>query len=157
MNAKSSQPSTPLTAQIVEGLYAEALILADEARCAFDGSARQSLAEATQPASIALSIEGLRTTTRVMHILAWLLNQRAFMAGELNERQLRLHGALPKDRHSDPEQLALLDEHTRELIADSERLHARIARLDEQQRLEQGQMVRDPVHDLQKKLRSAFS
>ena len=156
MNAKPSPPSAPLTAQIVEGLYTEALILADEARCAFDGSARQNLEEATQPGSIALSIEGLRTTTRVMHILAWLLNQRAYMAGELNERQLRLHGALPKDRQSDPEQIAFLDDYTRELIAESERLHARIARLDEQQRLERDQTARDPVHDLQKKLRSAF-
>lgn len=157
MIAQSSKLFAPLNAHIVEGLYAEALLLADEARAAFDGSAPQSLQEATQPVSVALSIEGLRTTTRVMHILAWLLNQRAFMAGELNERQLRLHGALPKDRISDPGQLALLDEKTREIIAASERLHARIARLDEQQRLEQGSASQAaPVHALQNKLRSAF-
>lgn len=151
-----SAPFTPLTAQIVEGLYAEALVLADEARAAFDASTPQSLEHATKPASVALSIEGLRTTTRIMHILAWLLNQRAFMAGELNERQLRLHGALPPDRAADQEQIALLDEATRSLIAESERLHARIARLDDQQRLDQGSAAPAPVHALHRKLRSAF-
>lgn len=149
--------SGSLTRQVVEDLYAEALVLADEARVAFEPAAPHSLKQATEPASVALSIEGLRTTTRIMHILAWLLNQRAFMAGELNERQLRLHGALPKDRLSEPEQLSLLDERTRALIAESERLHARIARLDEQQRHHDGPAAQAaPVHFLHNKLRSAF-
>lgn len=157
MTANLAKSSDPLTAQIVESLYTDALVLADEARAAFDGSAPQSLRMVAEPAAVALSIEGLRTTTRIMHILSWLLNQRAFMAGELNERQLRLHGALPKDRPSEPEQLSLLDERTRALIAESERLHARIARLDEQQRREHGPSAGSAqVHSLQKKLRSAF-
>lgn len=157
MIAHPSNATGPLTVQIVEGLYADALVLADEARAAFDGSAPQSLRAAARPAAVALSIEGLRTTTRIMHILAWLLNQRAYMAGELNERQLRLHGALPKDRLSDPEQLALLDSRTRELIVETERLHARIARLDELQRRDAGVDMEDaPVHLLHRKLRSAF-
>ena len=50
---------------------------------------------------------------------------------ELSENQVRLHGALPPDRGSDEAQLALLEPETRELIADTERLHQRIARLDE--------------------------
>lgn len=157
MTVTHPNPSDPLTAQIVESLYTDALLLADEARAAFDGSAPHSLQAVAEPANVALSIEGLRTTTRIMHILAWLLNQRAFMAGELNERQLRLHGALPKDRLSEPEQLSLLDERTRALIAESERLHARIARLDEQQRHHDGPAAQAaPVHFLHNKLRSAF-
>jgi regulator of CtrA degradation len=80
---------------------------------------------------LALSTEGLKTTTRMMHVLAWLLNQRALFSGELSENQMRLHGALPPDRASDAGQLALLEPETRELIADTQRLHQRIARLDE--------------------------
>ena len=38
---------------------------------------------------------------------------------------------LPPDRGSDEAQLALLEPETRELIAETERLHQRIARLDE--------------------------
>lgn len=147
--------SGPLTRQVIEDLYAEALVLADEARVVFEAAAPNSLKQATQPASIALSVEGLRTTTRIMHILAWLLNQRAFMAGELNERQLQQHGALPRDRASEPDQLALLAARTRQLIAESERLHARVARLDEQQRQE-ATAGTQPVRQLHKKLLSAF-
>jgi regulator of CtrA degradation len=80
---------------------------------------------------LALSTEGLKTTTRMMHVLAWLLNQRALFSGELSESQVRLHGALPPDRGSDDRQLAMLEPETRELIAETERLHQRIARLDE--------------------------
>jgi regulator of CtrA degradation len=44
---------------------------------------------------------------------------------------VRLHGALPPDRGSDDRQLAMLEPETRELIAETERLYQRIARLDE--------------------------
>lgn len=79
---------------------------------------------------LALSTEGLKTTTRMMHVLAWLLNQRAYFSGELSEKQVRAHGALPEDRPSDSDQLAYLEPETRALIEETERLHERIARLD---------------------------
>ena len=79
---------------------------------------------------IALSVEGLRTTTRMMHVLAWLLNHRAYFAGELSEFQLRRHGVLPPDRPSDPDEMAMLEPTTRALIGETEALHRRIARLD---------------------------
>ncbi|MEL6737553.1 MAG: DUF1465 family protein, partial [Pseudomonadota bacterium] len=79
---------------------------------------------------LALSTEGLKTTTRMMHVLAWLLNQRAFFSGELSAKQVRHHGTLPADRVADREQLARLEPETRALIGETERLHRRIARLD---------------------------
>jgi regulator of CtrA degradation len=45
-------------------------------------------------ASVQARCEALRTTTRIMHCLAWLLNRRAWFAGELTEQQLRRHGRL---------------------------------------------------------------
>lgn len=113
---------------IIDALYCEALVLADEVRLAFDLVPRRSGEE--DLVRIALSVEGLRTTTRMMHVLAWLLNQRAYYAGELSEFQLRRHGVLPPDRPSDPDQLALLEPETCDLIADTEALHRRVARLD---------------------------
>ncbi|MBS1240117.1 MAG: hypothetical protein H6R45_823 [Proteobacteria bacterium] len=117
---------------IVEALYNEALLLADEARASFDLSGR--LDDASQDedlARIALSCEALRTTTRMMHVIAWLLNQRAFFAGEISQLQLRRHGRLPaKATRSDPDQLAMLDPELRGLIGQTERLYARIERLD---------------------------
>lgn len=155
MTTAEPASAEPLTAQIVESLYTDALVLADEVRAAFDGTGPRSVADAVEPEVVALSIEGLRTTTRMMHMLAWILNQRAFMAGELNERQLRLHGALPKDRPADPAQFALLEERTQALVRETERLHARIARLDEAKRQEGG-AADAPVQRLHSRLRSTF-
>lgn len=115
---------------IIEELYSEALVLADEARDAFDTRGEMSPDAGRNDARIALSIEGLRTTTRLMHILAWLLNQRAFLSGELNENQLRRHGRLPAERPSMPGMIEKLVPETRHLVRESERLHARVARLD---------------------------
>lgn len=115
---------------IIEALYCEALVLADEVRTVFDLARLQDNGAEGDLLRMALSAEGLRTTTRMMHVLAWLLNHRAFFHGELSEFQLRRHGTLPPDRPSEMDQLRLLEPATRELIAETERIHARIARLD---------------------------
>ena len=131
MNSRTTNLSRP----IIEALYSEALLLADEVRAVFALGTREPVglddAGRDTMVRLALSTEGLKTTTRMMHVLAWLLNQRALFAGELNETQMRRHGALPPDRGSDPAHLALLEPETRALIAETEHLHRRIARLDE--------------------------
>lgn len=121
-----------LSPTIIESLYCEALELADEARAVFDLPGRLDLlGEDKDLARVTLSCEALRTTTRMMHAIAWLLNQRAYFAGDLSEFQLRQHGRLPSAQPpSSPEQLAILGLETQELIRRSERFHARIARLD---------------------------
>lgn len=130
-----SNPAT-INPRIVEGLYCEALVLSDEVRAAFDLSGRidakldSSRSEPEDEARVALSCEALRTTTRMMHGIAWLLNHRAFFAGELSEFQLRRHGRLSDFPQSDPARMALLAAETRELIAATERFYARLLRLD---------------------------
>ena len=139
-----------LSRPIIEALYTEALVLADEVRAVFAAGVREPLTGEDAFVRLALSTEGLKTTTRMMHVLAWLLNQRALFQGELSENQVRLHGALPPDRGSDEAQLALLEPETRELIADTEKLHQRIARLDEAWR--QHFAMTSPVRDFQDRL-----
>lgn len=126
-----SQPAT-INPRIIEGLYSEALVLSDEVRAAFMLSGRIEKAGREEDlARIALSCEALRTTTRMMHAIAWLLNHRAYFMGELSEFQLRRHGRLGKEAASaDPERLALLDPEIRELIGATERFYARLLRLD---------------------------
>lgn len=125
-----SQPAT-INPRIVEALYCEALVLADEVRHAFDMSARPDPAAPDQDlARVALSCEALRTTTRMMHAVAWLLNHRAHFAGELSEVQVRRYGRLPADTPSDPDRAALLAPPIRSLIGASERFYARLSRLD---------------------------
>ena len=117
---------------IIEALYQEALGLADEARHAFDDpdrfAARTFDSDATR---IALSCEALRTTTRMMHVIAWLLNHRAFHRHEMSELALRRTGRLPPAQpESDPAQLAVLDPSRRELVRRTRRFYARVERLD---------------------------
>ena len=121
-----------LSPTIVDALYSEALTLADEARAAFDLSGRLTAASVNEDlARIALSCEALRTTTRMMHAIAWLLNQRAYFAGELSEFQLRRHGRLPPPQpEGSPDQVALLGPQTEDLIDRTRRFYARIERLD---------------------------
>ncbi len=126
-----TQPAD-LSPTIVESLYTEALLLADEARAAFDLSGRLGPTDKDEDlARIALSCEALRTTTRMMHAIAWLLNQRAYFAGELSEFQLRRHGRLPPAQpEGAPDQLARLSPDLIELTQRTRRFYARIERLD---------------------------
>lgn len=145
---------TDLSEPIIESLYCEALVLADEVRAAFDLTRRPFRAN-EDLVRIALSIEGLRTTTRMMHALAWLLNHRAYFSGDLSEFQLRRHGVLPPDRPSDPEQLELLEPATRQLIGETVAFHRRIARLDAAWR-DRFEMRSPTVHRLHERIGRAL-
>ena len=111
--------------RIVDSLYCDALLLADELRARFGGDF--SIGEDCA-ARVALSCEGLRATTRTMHCLAWLLNHRAFFAGEISEFQLRRHGRLPAPSASGD--LSMVPADAARLVRLSERLFARIERLE---------------------------
>ena len=125
------QPAN-LKSRIIETLYCEALLLSDEVRGAFDLSGRlDCAADSEDMARVALSCEALRTTTRIMHALAWLLNHRAYYAGELSEFQLLRYGRLSPDYPGgDQDRLAMLEPEIRELVTQTERFYARLVRLD---------------------------
>lgn len=121
-----------ISPRIIEALYCEALVLSDDVRNMFSLSGRLDTARLDEDMSrIALSSEGLRTTTRMMHSIAWLLNHRAYHMGEISEYQLRHQGRLSPDmRESDPRQLALLDADVTALIEHTRRFYDRLLRLD---------------------------
>jgi regulator of CtrA degradation len=73
--------SHPITPKLVDALYTEAMVLADEARSYFDSDRARCITPAA--ASVAFSCESLKVTTRLMHVIAWLLNQKAIRAGEI--------------------------------------------------------------------------
>ncbi len=141
--------------RIVDSLYCDALALADELRGRFAfpqdagvGAGRDAFDD---EARIALSCEGLRATTRTMHCLAWLLNHRAFFAGEISEFQLRRHGRLPAAL-PDSDTAALPPEAAR-LVGESERLYARIVRLERAWRAPDGGLPRlEAVERLRQRL-----
>ncbi|CAH0498633.1 DUF1465 family protein [Novosphingobium sp. CECT 9465] len=126
-----------LNPRIVEALYAEALGLAETVRVRFERLRREVAAQVDPQDDedlrrVQISCEALRTTTRVMHCLAWLLNHRAHFAGELSELQLRRHGRLIANfPASEADVVATLPDDVRALVMESERLYQRIQRLEQ--------------------------
>lgn len=127
-----TQPAS-INPRIIESLYCEALSLSDDVRSTFTLSGRiEHAGREDDLQRVALSCEALRTTTRMMHAMAWLLNHRAYFMGELSEFQLRRHGRLTEEvATADPVRMVLLPVSTRELISATERFYARLLRLDQ--------------------------
>ncbi len=124
-----------LNPRIIEALYAEALGLAEAVRQRFERLRVETAANGGDDDEdlrrVQVSCEALRTTTRVMHCLAWLLNHRAHFAGELSELQLRRHGRLIANFPASEEAVVeSLPADVRDLVHESERLYQRIQRLE---------------------------
>ena len=141
--------------QIVEILYDEAVSLAEDIRAVLALGFEKSGGRESDEMRIALSIEGMRSTTRIMNVMAWLLNQRAYFAGELSARQLHRRNKLDEDRPSDGIYFDMLEPATRSLIKETERLHARVSRLDSDWRSEPGNTP-GPIGDMQARIATAF-
>lgn len=136
MKEVSSEPParSRITPRLVESLYTEAMLLADEARTYFDVGSRTDRDSLDPFVKVGFACESLKVTTRLMHIIAWLLTQRAIESGELS----RASGHRPERRlgHagvSDPAVVEQLPEAARALISSSLDLYERIRRLDEEQ------------------------
>ncbi|WP_114951340.1 DUF1465 family protein [Sphingosinicella terrae] len=126
------EPHAQLTSKLVDSLYVEAMLLADEARGYFDSAARDDRLALDAADRVGFSCESLKVTTRLMHIIAWLLTQRAVAAGELTPHQAgepdRRLGTGPT---SDEDLLPRLPGPAAALIRSSEELYERIRRIDE--------------------------
>ncbi|MFV0623182.1 DUF1465 family protein [Sphingomonas sp. ac-8] len=109
-------------------LHVEALLLADEARAYFDAAGRHERGRLEPVARVAFSCESLKLTTRLMHVLGWLLGQRAGDAGEMGARSSAARPLAEAPASSD-DVLAMLPETARSLIEASIDLHRRVARL----------------------------
>lgn len=121
--------SSNITAAIIESLYDEALCLAELTRDGFERF--RDVQPEDGPAQAALSREALRSTTRMMHALAWLLNHRAYFAGDLSAYQLQRHGRLPPPQPlGDACELALLPPEVLTLRETTSSFYARLMRVD---------------------------
>ncbi len=141
--------------RLIDSLYVESMVLADEARGYFDQGARIER-EALDPLGrVTFSCESLKVTTRLMHIIAWLLTQRAVDAGELTVCDAldpaRRLGDAPVTEDA---VLAQMPDEARALIAASIDLHRRVARLDDAQA--EPQPSDSPVQYMQARLAMAF-
>ena len=120
-----------LTPLLLDSLYTEAMVLADEARSYFD---RNQLAGLLPPEiSVAFSCESLKVTTRLIHGIAWILNQKALVAGDISEEVAECAakhlGFVPA---SELIQLEGFPAEARALIIASDELYSRLQRLSGQ-------------------------
>lgn len=122
-----------ITPRLVESLYTEAMLLADEARAYFDAEGRVERDGLDPFVRVGFACESLKVTTRLMHIIAWLLTQRAVETGEI----AAAGGGRPERRlghagDSDPAVVEQLPAGARALVGASTDLYLRVKRLDEE-------------------------
>ncbi|MBD3760312.1 DUF1465 family protein [Sphingomonadaceae bacterium G21617-S1] len=144
-----------LRGRLVNSLYTEAMLLADEARGYFEHQGREDRLALDPLARVTLSCESLKVTTRLMHVLAWLLTERAIELGQMSDEEAaastrRLGDAAASDAAS----VAGLPQASIALIDASQDLYARVRRLEVEAPVEEP--TASPALSLLDRLERAF-
>jgi regulator of CtrA degradation len=142
--------------RLIDSLYTESMLLADEARGYFDQVGREERETLDAMERVMFSCESLKVTTRLMHVIAWLLTQRAVDAGELPARDAldpsRRLGTAPETDEAAYAAMPLAAQH---LISASIDLHRRVERLDSSQG-EEAPVIVSPARTMLDRLAHAF-
>ena len=140
-----------ITSRVIDALYIEAMVLADEARAYFDEACHDSRVRMTPLARVTFSCESLKVTTRLMHVIAWLLNQKAMMRGDAVPSG---HGQLGTAAMSESNQLTGLPEEAQRVVTASDDLYQRIKRIDKT--IYVSRFLPNPARQLQSRLMSSL-
>lgn len=161
---------TPVRRAQIESLYSEALILVDEAQQVFADlrpfskvdapkvdvpRVGRSAAEQDPEFAVAVVSEVMLTTSRLTHILAWLLHHRAMISGDPTAREDDRAAVLDDVTPADWTICHHMPAAMRAIVAASERLVDRLTLLDHMWR--ETPMVPPavvPVHDMMDMLRA---
>jgi regulator of CtrA degradation len=143
-----------MTMRLVDTLYVEAMVLADEARSYFDDRGRVEREALSPIERVAFTCESLKVTTRLMHIIAWLLTRRAVEAGELSRHEARDPARRLGRIEPRVEGENLLPDMAESLIGASNDLYERVRRLDES--LDRTVAAPSPALGLIRRLENAF-
>lgn len=143
------------TPYLIDSLYVEAMLLADEARSYFDGPGRLDRERLSPMGRVTFSCEALRVTTRLMHIINWLLTYKAIDSGELELMPDRYKSPrLAEAAGSEAYMMAMMPVEARSLIDASTSLYKRIDRID--RGLQAARNRDNPVLMFQKRLERVF-
>ncbi len=126
MDADADTPA--MHDRLIEALYLETMLLADEARDYAENRARTDAVALDAATGVVLACESLRLTTRLMHLLGWLLAHRAIAAGEGSAEPRST--CLTPVAETDMLVLARLPDEAATLIATGEMLYRRGAKID---------------------------
>src|SRR6478735_8244543 len=114
-------------------LFREGMGLVEETAAYLDGIGRQDAKKLERSAALTYATESMRLTTRLMQLASWLLLHRAVKEGEMSLAQASKEKSKVKlasvDSH-DAGNIALLPVQLRELIERSQKLYAKVRRLD---------------------------
>lgn len=134
--------------------------MADEARTYFDGGeiAGHDLDEPLR--RVAFACESLKVTTRLMHVIAWLLSQRAWQRGEIGDADLADEKyRLGRASGTDAALSTSFPFGARSLIDASQELYDRVARLQDRMDMMMGPAAPigiSPARALLDRLNTAF-
>lgn len=128
--AEAGMIGLPVQRAQVENLYVDAMLLADEAHAAFAAQRDLGKTPADSFRQIGLACESLKTTTRLMHIIAWLLHRRAMIAGDPGAGPDDSAARIGEPVVADWDICEGFDEPLRRIVATSERLFERIAAIE---------------------------
>jgi len=113
--------------------FSEGMALVEETATYLDGPGRQQSKKLEPSAALAYATESMRLTTRLMQRASWLLLHRAVKEGEMSLAQASKEKSKVKlaatDNH-DPNSIELLPPALSDLIARSQKLYAKVRRLD---------------------------
>jgi len=164
--AESLDPA--LFSRLVDNLYVEAMVMADEARSYFDRKGTEGQEGLDMVARLSFTCESLKVTTRLMHVIAWLLTQKAWRRGEIPASALDdPRYLLGEAAASDAVALAALPPCARDLVTGSEALYERVRRLQNSMRNARGRPMEgvsetaaiaggSPARDLLARLEKSF-
>lgn len=124
--ASTLVPPRAMLMRAVNALHIEVMVLADEA-CAVFSAGLEDDPLMPPAVRVGLSCEALKTTTRLMHVIAWLLDQRAVLAGEWRSAR---PPAMGRDAPADHALCAHLSPQVADIVRASERLAARARALE---------------------------
>src|SRR4051812_18849451 len=140
MSDKSAQGVEPVSfseklasSQAFAALFKEGMGLVEETASYLDGPGRQDSKKLERGSALAYATESMRLTTRLMQLASWLLLHRAVKEGEMSLAQAsreKTKVKLSAAEHADEQNLKLVPERLRVLIARSKALQRAIRRLD---------------------------
>jgi regulator of CtrA degradation len=119
--------------QAFADLFRDGMALVEETATYLDGPGRQESKNLARAAALAYATESMRLTTRLMQLASWLLLHRAVKEGEMSLAQANKEKAkvkLSATDHHDPNNIELLPETLRELVARAQALQSKVRRLD---------------------------
>lgn len=148
--------------QMVNRLYDEAVDLADEARSYFGLNSKGDRTGLDPMDRLLYTSESLRISTRLMHVISWLLVRKAVACGEITEAEgmepERRLGDRDLCRASDLRDLRRLPPMVASLALRSQALYDRAARMEDSllRRIDGDAGLENPVAKMLNRIQSTY-